>query len=268
MGNHNTRQQQQHAEAVVAAANAHFASLRDVPLGGDETQIVRRAVRCLCRDCRVALSSETNQTSRFGCSNADCVENTVACDLCAQCVASHMAAHAHCVAQAAAVVPVLSGHRSAAETLWNRLSVYRERPVIGTVQSDGQQLTWLTVHAVAQRAVGIANHLRTHCGIAAGQHVGIYSPNCLEWIVVDLACILTGVVSVVVDAKVPRETATRLLAKCNVVFRHRDKLLDQVPCPVILMDAVEDLAKVMSLLLIFSRGHFSKESSFPGASHG
>ena len=58
----------------------------------------------------------------------------------------------------------------------------------------GQSYETLTYEAVAEKVQVVCSWIHDHC--EEGDHVAIWSTNCWQWVVVDLACQLSGVVSV------------------------------------------------------------------------
>ena len=123
--------------------------------------------------------------------------------------------HAYCLGKAAMTED--QDWKSPLDYLYEREQ--NERETVYLCQpKDGEyyQLTW---GQVADQARRIATALRD-IGIKPGEHVGILSKNCAEWIVADLAIMMAGCVSIPIYGTANASTIGFILehSGCKAIF--------------------------------------------------
>jgi long-subunit acyl-CoA synthetase (AMP-forming) len=187
--------------------------LQDVPMGGDETMIIRRAISFACDgpQCGVSLPGDK---PRFGCIEDACLVDRTTLDLCASCAPKHQHPVRLCISGARAI----RGYRTVAETLQNRLLSYEERACIGVFHDD--QLGWLSYGELHSRALSVLGLLQTQRKLPRGERVAIYGANSLSWIVCDIALQLGGMQAVLLEANTPPPVVVQLLmsSSARLVF--------------------------------------------------
>src|SRR5262245_40595509 len=78
------------------------------------------------------------------------------------------------------------------------VSAGRDEPALGEISAG--RLTWLTWGEMGAKAAAWETVLSTKFGVAPGDRVAQFSPNCLDWIVTDLALQSAGAVHVPLHA--------------------------------------------------------------------
>lgn len=117
-------------------------------------------------------------------------------------------------------------------------TIYRDRYCLGVcddLEPDG--LRWLTYQEIERRAKGVACsvHAELRAELSAGSAeecmVGICAENCIEWLVTDLSCILSGVTSIPIDPPLAEAAIASVITDCSLrvifcSFQCVSKLLD------------------------------------------
>lgn len=86
-------------------------------------------------------------------------------------------------------------------------------------QPINRQLHVLTWKDVEQQALSVASYLQSQ-GLAQGDKVGIFSKNCAEWFITDIAIMMAGLISVPIYHTANRTTIEYILehSDCKTVF--------------------------------------------------
>jgi fatty-acyl-CoA synthase len=107
-----------------------------------------------------------------------------------------------------------------AEVLGRQERANGEQRAVIWEQEPGQ-LGWLTYAQLAARANAVA---RTLCGLAVGERVAVWGRNCVDWVLVEYACALRGLVLVALNtAWTDAEAASALeLAEPAVLYAGDD----------------------------------------------
>ncbi|MFT6044558.1 MAG: long-chain acyl-CoA synthetase [Arenicella sp.] len=82
-------------------------------------------------------------------------------------------------------------------------------------QPFGDQWTIVTYREAGQEARKIASELKAK-GLETGDHIGIYSKNCMHWVLADLAIMMAGLVSVPYYASLPRDQLKEVIELSDI----------------------------------------------------
>jgi len=82
-------------------------------------------------------------------------------------------------------------------------------------QPYGDQWREMTYREAGQEARKIASALKAK-GLGMGDHVGIYSKNCLHWVLADLAIMMSGMVSVPYYASLPKDQLAEVIGLSDI----------------------------------------------------
>jgi thioester reductase-like protein len=115
---------------------------------------------------------------------------------------------------------------------------------------ESPDLQWLTYRQVQRRmkALACGLHAKLRGEMGAESMVGICGENCVEWLIVDLACILTGCTSIPIDPPLDEAAIGSMLADCElrVIF-----CSDRYVSKILRVAGQEQFASSLTTLVVF-----------------